>query len=548
MLHRVRPFVLLTAAALAAGCSSGVSNSSSGGGTSSAPQVSVVTVSGPAATRLGGTAQFSATVTGAASQSVTWQVNGITGGNSSVGTITTGGLYTAPAVMPAAATVSISAVSQASSATSGSYTENLQNPIPVESGVVGTQVGSSLNYLVDVVGTGFVPSSTLVVGGASVATTYVSATELQATVPVTANSTTISVAVANPAPGAMTSAVTMAKITYVQTTLTAAARMLDQATFGPTASDIQHVQSVGLNGYLTEQFSASPTLLSAIPTSPLPAVCLANNSAYPCAESEWWTAAITGQDQLRQRVAFALSEMFVVSTQMVPGQSIPAFHNNLSTDAFGNFSTIMKDVTLSPAMGAYLNMLNSGKPASGQIANENYARELMQLFTTGLYKLNQDGTEQLDGTGQPVLEYSQAQVQAFARAFTGWTFGNADGTAVKKFNNTANYDVPMQQYEAQHDVTAKILLNGTTLPASQTAAQDLTGALTNIFNDSSTGPFVCKQLIQHLVTSTPSPAYVSRVAGVFADNGNGVRGDMKAVIRAILMDTEARAGRHQHEL
>jgi uncharacterized protein (DUF1800 family) len=351
------------------------------------------------------------------------------------------------------------------------------------------------------------------------------------------------VAVSNPNPGALVSSTVNTNITTVQASLTAAARLLDQATFGPTATDIAHVQAVGINGYINEQFVQPATALAVIPTNPLPAVCLANNTPYPCAESEWWTAAITGNDQLRQRVAFALSEMFVVSTQSIPGQSIPQFHNMLLNDAFGNFSTIMKDVTLTPAMGAYLNMINSAKPPAGQIANENYARELMQLFTTGLYQLNQDASVQTDASGNPIPSYTQAQVQAFARAYTGWTFSLAGGGAPTKFPNpTSNYNDPMAAVDSGHDTTAKILLNGTTLPAGQTAVQDLNDALANIFASPNVGPFVCQQLIQHLVTSTPSPAYVARISAVFAKNGSGVRGDMKAVITAILTDKEARAG------
>jgi uncharacterized protein (DUF1800 family) len=306
---------------------------------------------------------------------------------------------------------------------------------------------------------------------------------------------------------------------------------------------IQHVQSVGLTAYLNEQFATPTTPLAAIPTTPLPALCLASNTAYPCAESEWWQTAVTGNDQLRQRVAFALSEMFVVSTQSIAGQAIPQFHNALANDAFGNFRTIMQDVTLSPAMGAYLNMLNSAKPAAGQIANENYPRENMQLFNLGLYLLNQDGTPQLDGFGNTIPTYTEAQVEAFARAYTGWTYGVAGGGTPTKFPNpTADYADPMAAVESEHDTTAKILLNGTVLSAGGTAEQDLKGALDNIFKHPNEGPFVCRQLIQHLVTSTPSPAYVSRVAAVFANDGTGVRGNMKAVITAILTDQEARAG------
>jgi uncharacterized protein (DUF1800 family) len=324
---------------------------------------------------------------------------------------------------------------------------------------------------------------------------------------------------------------------------TEAARILDQTSFGPTAAGIQNVETIGINAYLNQQFAQPTTQLAAIPLSPLPAVCLSANNSRVCAESEWWQAAVTGNDQLRQRVAFALSEMFVVSTQSINGAAIPQYHNALANDAFGNFYTIMTDVALSPAMGGYLNMLNSAKPATGQIANENFARENMQLFTLGLYQLNQDGTQQLDGSGNPIPSYTQAQVQAFAKAYTGWTYASATGGTPAKFpNSTANYAYPMAAVETSHDTSAKTLLNGTVLSAGGTAEADLAGALTNIFNDSNVGPFVCTQLIQHLVTSTPSPAYVSRVAAVFANDGTGVRGNMQAVITAIITDQEARAG------
>jgi uncharacterized protein (DUF1800 family) len=227
----------------------------------------------------------------------------------------------------------------------------------------------------------------------------------------------------------------------------------------------------------------------------------------------------------------------------VNATTITYYHNTLAQDAFTNFSTIMHDVTLSPGMGDYLNMLNSAKAPAGQIANENYPRELMQLFTIGLNQLNDDGTLQLDSSGNPIPTYTEAQVQAFARAYTGWTYATVSGGSSTTFpNKTANYFAPMAAVESEHDTTAKTLLNGTVLPAGQTAEEDLSGALANIFAHTNVGPFVCKQLIQHLVTSDPSPAYVSRIAAVFANNGSGVRGDMQAVIRAILEDTEARAG------
>ncbi len=530
--------VLLLPISVLSGCGNGSSSSS-------VPSYSVV-ISGASTTRLGATTQFTATVTGTTNTAVLWQVNSITGGNATYGTISATGLYTAPFVL-SAATVTITAVLQASATSSGSFVDTLQNPVPALTTATATQVGSSLNYALDVTGSGFMPTSVITIGGVAQTTTYVSTTELTATVAVASGTTSLAVIVSNPNPGAALSSQVNANITYFATTAAAAARFLDQSSFGPTAATIQSVETLGIDAYLKQQFATPTTLLAAIPNNPLPAVCLANNSTYPCAESEWWTVAITGPDQLRQRVAFALSEMFVVSTQSIDGASIPQFHNALANNAFGNFYTIMHDVTLSPAMGGYLNMLNSAKPATVngvvQIANENYSRENMQLFTIGLDLLNQDGTLQLDGSGNPIPAYTQAQVQAFARAYTGWTYSTAGGGAPTKFpNSPADYIDPMGALDSYHDTGSKTLLNGTVLPAGQTSVQDLTGALTNIFNHPNVGPFVCTQLIQHLVTSTPSPAYVSRVAAIFANNGSGVRGDMQAVIRAILTDQEARAG------
>jgi uncharacterized protein (DUF1800 family) len=194
-------------------------------------------------------------------------------------------------------------------------------------------------------------------------------------------------------------------------------------------------------------------------------------------------------------------------------------------------------------MGLYLNMIQSGKPATGQHANENFSREMMQLFSVGLNKLNMDGTLQTDSSGNPIPEYTEAQVQAFADTYTGWTYATTTGTAPTKFpNTTAYFYAPLQPVDTSHDTTQKTLLNGTVVTAGGTARGDLKIALDNIFNDASLPPFVCKQLIQHLVTSTPSSGYISRVSTVFVNNGSGVRGDMQAVLTAILTDTEARAG------
>ncbi len=514
------------------GCGSG------GMGTQQSQQPSV-TVSGSSQVRLGTTATYSAAVSNLTNTAVTWQVNGVAGGNSTYGTINSSGVYTPPASIPTANTITVTAVSVASPSTSGSLQASILNPVPVIAAAIATPV-SGTSYTLEVDGTGFVTGAQIQAGGTGVTTTLVSPTDLQATVTIPTGTTTLSVDVLNPNPGGMTS--NTASATIYLTTVTAAARLLDQATFGPTLSDIHHVQTIGLDAYITEQFNTPDTPLPNIP-SPLPALCLAANTPVNCEESEWWQTVLTGNDQLRQRVAFALSELFVISSDTDNATTITYYHNTLAQDAFTNFATIMNDVTVSPGMGAYLNMLNSAKPPTGQIANENYARELMQLFTIGLYELNQDGTLQLDGSGNPIPTYTQAQVQAFARAYTGWTYATATGGVPTKFpNSPANYLAPMVAVETAHDTTAKTVLGGTVLPAGQTAEQDLAGALANIFAQPNVGPFVCKQLIQHLVTSTPSPAYVARISAVFANNGSGVRGDMQAVIRAILEDQEARAG------
>ena len=523
----------MAAAAGLAGCS-GAS------GKAASASIPAIAVNGGGQVRLGATDQYTATVTGTTNTAVSWLVNGVVGGSSTTGTISTTGLFTPPATIPATNTVTISAVTTAAPAATAAASEAILNPLPVVSAAVATQNPTAANYLLDVMGTGFIATSQLQMAGANVTTVYVSASELQATVTPAAGATTVAVDVVNPNPGTATSATATAKVQSLQASLAAASRLLDQATFGPTLTDIQHVETVGLQAYLTEQF-ATPTTIEPDITTPPPTVCATN--LIPCQQSEWWQVAITGPDQLRQRVAFALSEMFVVSTNSVNARSVTTFQNTLANDAFANFYTTMKDVTLSPAMGAYLNMLNSAKPTGTQIANENYGRENMQLFTLGLDLLNADGSLQLDSSGNPIPAYTEAQVQAFSRAYTGWTYATATGGSPTSFpNNTANYDSPMAPVESQHDMTAKILLNGTTLPAGQSSNQDLTGALTNLFNHPNVGPFVCTQLIQHLVTSTPSPAYVSRISAVFANDGKGVRGNMQAVVQAILLDTEARAG------
>jgi uncharacterized protein (DUF1800 family) len=487
--------------------------------------------------RFGGSQQYTAMAAGVPTAAV-WSVNGYVGGIGSTGPISTTGMYSPAAQIFAGHSVTISATTAA--AGSASLSVKILNLLPIFASASVTQTVTGTAFSLNVLGSGFVSTSQLLVAGANVATSFLSSGELQSAINLSPGTTTVTVGILNPNAAQnspVTQTVPVEAIPAVS--FTQAARLLDQATFGPTLAAIQQVQQIGTAAYLNQQFATPTTLMPAIPNPPV-AACPGGTEF--CAQNSFWENALTANDQLRQRVAFALSEMFVVSTDMVNARTIPSYHNMLANDAFGNFSQLMNDVATSAAMGEYLDMLDSGAPPAGQIADENFGRELMQLFTTGLYRVNPDGTLQLSAQELPQPVYTELQVQAYARALTGWTYANPTGGVPTSFpNGVPNYDQPMQPIPVSHDITAKVLLDGVTLPAGQTAEEDLTGLIASIFNHPNVGPFVCRQLIQHLVTSFPSPAYVSRVAEVFANDGSGVRGDMKAVVTAILNDPDARA-------
>ncbi|MEP7310731.1 MAG: DUF1800 domain-containing protein [Acidobacteriota bacterium] len=330
-------------------------------------------------------------------------------------------------------------------------------------------------------------------------------------------------------------------------------RLLDQATFGPTPELVDHVRTVGEDAFLSEQLSSPLTPYPDLPPMPStrPDTCTGtcqrdNYTMYPL-QTHFFTNALSGSDQLRQRVAFALGQIFVVSalnSKVTLSNWMGPYQQLLYKDALGNFRHLLSDVTLNPAMGSYLNVLSNKQlnPTTGAKPNENYAREVLQLFTIGLTLLNQDGSPRLS-TGAPIPAYDQATVESFARVFTGWILAPAFGSGIP------NYHDPMVQrvtrgVEVDHDRGEKQLLGGEIVPAGLSAAADLDAALENIFNHPNVGPFIGKQLIQHLITSNPSGEYVARVAAVFADNGSGTRGDLAAVIRAILTDPEARGDLH----
>ncbi len=338
---------------------------------------------------------------------------------------------------------------------------------------------------------------------------------------------------------------------------TDAYRFLNQATYGATDAEAQRLIALGDSTtayarWIDEQLARPasvqlPTVQAAIANLTNPAQMIGSLNADR--QEIWFRNAITGPDQLRQRVAFALSEIMVVSQQSTL-QNMPYaladYYDLLARDAFGDYRKLMEDVTLHPAMGVYLNMLGNQKPDTTKSIrpDENYARELMQLFTVGLVELNLDGSVKVDGQGQPLPTYDQSVVEGFAHVYTGWNYAGAASFAQAR-RTLANQILPMQAYPEQHATGAKKLLQypgaaKSSLAAGQTPQQDLADALDNIFSHPNVGPFVSKQLIQKLVTSNPSPAYVSRVATVFNNDGTGKRGNLGAVVKAVLLDAEAR--------
>jgi len=318
-------------------------------------------------------------------------------------------------------------------------------------------------------------------------------------------------------------------------------RFLNQATFGATEDEAERLMRIGIESWIEDQL-AQPVSLQ-LPY--LESLGSENPSFLQSARVDiWFRNAIHGPDQLRQRVAFALSELLVVSQNgALDGApfALASYYDLLATHAFGNYFDLLKAVTLHPAMGVYLSMLGNRKavPKNNIRPDENFARELLQLFTIGLVELEIGGTPKLDASGRTIPTYTQDVIEEFARVYTGWHYtGAKDFMAARQ--TVKNQTVPMQLYQAYHDTDPKTLLGRVHLPGNQPGQVDLTAALQTIFTHPNVGPFISHRLIQRLVASNPSPAYVARVARTFEDNGAGVRGDLAATIRAILLDPEAR--------
>ncbi len=314
-------------------------------------------------------------------------------------------------------------------------------------------------------------------------------------------------------------------------------RLLEQTTFGPTLNDIHSVALTGPESWISAQMKLPASYMT-------PALQLGSSNRWNEYVNTWWRMAIQADDQLRQRVAFALSEIFVISASDGLGDEqlgLANYYDILLRNAFGNYRDLIEDITLNPVMGEYLSMKGNRKPDAEQNIrpDENYARELLQLFSIGLSQLNPDGSVKLDAEGVPVPTYDQNVVESFAHVFTGWHFANADDF---RWPHNKDYISPMSAWVEYHDTGKKTLLNDEIIPAGQTAEQDLAMALDNVFNHVNVGPFISKQLIQRLVTSNPTAEYVRDVTAVFNKNAAGERGNLGSTIKAILMHREARSG------
>lgn len=318
-----------------------------------------------------------------------------------------------------------------------------------------------------------------------------------------------------------------------------ASRFLAQASFGGTDADIAAVQTNGEAAWIANQFALplSETNWAWMMAQGFNNIANQHNEAG--IDASLWRTFMTAPDVLRQRVALALSELFVVSLEGLPVDwrnfGAAAYMDMLTANAFGNFRTLLGAVTLNPAMGVYLDTRGNLKenPATGREADENYGREVMQLFTIGLVMLNNDGSQQLSASGSPIPTYGASDVTGISQVFTGWNFANYSASS-PNFMQT-----PMVLNASEHSTSQKSFL-GVTIAEGTDGTTALNTALDTLFNHPNTPAFFSKQLIQRLVTSNPSPAYISRVSSVFIKGNGGARGDMKSVISAVLLDPEAR--------
>ncbi len=335
----------------------------------------------------------------------------------------------------------------------------------------------------------------------------------------------------------------------------AASRFLSFAAMGYTYQDIDNVEAMGYEAWIDAQLGVLPATTLYQKVQDLHQYELDNATYDPTNppnenQSMWWNAwydyHMKGNDLLRQRVAYALSQILVISVNSnFSGEptALSHYYDKLLNNAFGSYRTILDSVTYNASMGNYLTYINNPKTdvINNVFPDENYAREVMQLFTIGLYELNMDGTRKLDGNGDPIATYDNDDILEYSKIFTGLTWGDQEKFGRGWHKEDDSWKYPMQMYDDEHEPGVKYLLNNETTPDRNPVdgKADIKDALDNLFNHPNTPPFVCTFLIQRLVTSNPSPAYVERVSEVFVNDGNGMRGNLGAVVKAILLDEEA---------
>ena len=498
-----------------------------------AASVTVTLAPASSTIRCGATVSFTAKVANTTDSAVAWQVNGQAGGSSSAGTISATGVYTGPAVLPNPAAVIVTAVSHADPTAKANAAVNLQNPLPVVASVTPNPVNPG-KATITVKGTGLANGAVVYFAGAALPTVFVSDTTLTATgtiaMPV---GRLAAVKVTNPNPGTATSTPIAVPVRMAVEAMpyANAVRFLEMTTWGPTPQNVVDLQTMGLNAWLAAQF--------AMPASAWPDPNTTTEGVGRL-QTAFFNIALNGGDQLRQRASFALAQILVASAvKDVQFEQMVSYQRFLADYAFGTYRDVLTATTLNPAMGYFLDMVNNAKanPATGTAANENYARELMQLFTLGLVQLDSQGNPITAG-GATVPEYDQSTVSEMAKVMTGWTYGETPGFA-SLWTNMPYYFGPMVAFENYHDTTQKNI----NLPipcvvsAGGTAESDLSAALDCIYRQTNLAPFVSYRLIQRFVMSDPSPAYVGRVANAFQSS----QGNLQAVITALLTDPEAQS-------
>ena len=482
--------------------------------------------------KLGDKLKFSRALKNTSNWGLTWTVNGVPGGNAVVGTVISN-QYTAPLLMPFPQVITLVATSKADPTVSATATVNLLFPTPVINFANPDPIPFG-NQTVVLTGTGFVPQTVFRDAYSKIIpSTWLSPTQISVTTSFPPSPTRFtSFQATNPNPF-----LTMSPWFNVETTsggtnlsFSAAGRLLDQATWGADADSLDHLQTVGFGTWWNEQLAAQPSSYF-------------NDTNFPydltAIQNQFVSNALTGDDQLRQRVAFALSGFIVVSgLKAGTGDKFAPYMNILSQDALGSYATLLTDITLCPAMAMYLDLANNDKadPAVGSVPNENFGRELLQLFSVGPVLLNPNGTTRVDSKGFQIPSYGPEVIPQMARALTGWTYPGTPDPVTG--HSPKNFDGEMQAVEENHDTNSKVILGGIVLPAGQTAREDLDAIIAALVKHPNCAPFVSFRLIQHLVTANPTPAYVQRVATVFTQT----KGNLGAVVLAILSDTEARQG------